>query len=287
MRIGLSLPPGYLEEAPEGAAAVWRETFGDAEGFLAAVREAGVSTIEARAITEDADPERALRVAERVWETGLGLTVHGRLPRQLAGETLGEVYPALVPLVEALRARGERVILTLHCYSEQDGMVRQLVARTVRALRILLDVFQREGAPLSIALEINHVGPRVDPGVTYAGIVEMVASTGRAGIGACWDMGHAFMNVQHGQLAHDPSEAFLDCVIHTHIHDLGPKTHYPLTCGVVPVDHYVQLLRDRGYAGILNLELSPERYPASAREGVWASIERLVVAENSGYGPRT
>ena len=275
VRIGLSLPPAYLVGDLSGGA-IWRETFGDVEGFLAAVREAGVSSIEARSIGEDVDSCLALRAAERAWDAGLGFTLHGRLPRQFAGTTLGEVYPSLVPLSSALRARGGAGILTLHCYSEQDGSVPQLAERTVRALRSLLDLLQREGAPLSIALEINHVGPRVDPGITYAGIVEMIASTGRPGIGACWDMGHAFMNVQHGQLAHDPSAAFLERVIHTHVHDLGPRTHYPLTCGVVPVDRYVGLLLDRGYEGILNLELSPERYPESVREGVWASIERLV-----------
>jgi sugar phosphate isomerase/epimerase len=251
------------------------------------VRGAGVSSIEVRSIAEDADPERALRAARRVWAAGLGLTVHGRLPRQLAGETMGEVYPALVPLVEALHARGEQAILTLHCYSEQNGVARELAERTVRALRHLLDVFRDEGAPLSVALEINHVGPRVDPGLTYAGIVEMIDGTSRPGIGACWDMGHAFMNVQHGQLAHDPSEAFLQRVIHTHVHDLGPRTHYPLTCGVVPVDRYVGLLRDHGYAGVLNLELSPERYPASAEAGVWASIERLVPCTGGAARPRS
>jgi sugar phosphate isomerase/epimerase len=284
MRIGLSLPPGYLvEEAPEGSAAVWRATFGGVEGFLAAIRRAGVSSIEARSVREDAKPGLALRAAGRAWDAGLGFTLHGRLPRHLAGETLGEAYPALVPLAGALRARGEEAILTLHCYSEQDGSLSQLAERTVQALCGLLDVLQREGAPLSIALEINHVGPRVDPGITYAGIVEMIAGTGRPGIGACWDMGHAFMNVQHGQLACVPCEAFLERVIHTHVHDLGPRTHYPLTRGVVPVDLYVQLLRDRGYEGILNLELSPERYPASAREGLWASIERLVaLAQGEG-----
>jgi sugar phosphate isomerase/epimerase len=281
VRIGLSLPPAYLVGDLSGGA-IWRETFGDVEGFLAAVREAGVSSIEARSIGEDADPCLALRAAERAWDAGLGVTLHGRLPRQFSGTTLSEVYPSLVPLAGAFRARGGAGILTLHCYSERDGSVPQLADRTVRALRSLLDLLQREGAPLSIALEINHVGPRVDPGITYAGIVEMIASTGRPGIGACWDMGHAFMNVQHGQLAHDPSAAFLERVIHTHVHDLGPRTHYPLTCGVVPVDRYVGLLLDRGYEGILNLELSPERYPESAWEGLWASIERLVALGRGG-----
>jgi sugar phosphate isomerase/epimerase len=288
MRIGLSLPPAYLVgDASRGSAAVWRDTFGNAEGFLSVVREAGVSSIEVRSIAEDADPSLALRAARRAWEAGLGLTVHGRLPRQMAGTTLGEVYPALVPLVEALGARGERAILTLHCYSEQGGVARQLAERTSRALGSLLELFQREGAPLSIALEINHVGPHVDPGITYAGIVEMIAGTGRLGIGACWDMGHAFMNVQHGRLARDPSAAFLERVIHTHVHDLGPRTHHPLTHGVVPVDHYVGLLFAHGYEGILNLELSPERYPESVWEGLWSSIERLVALGQGGAADGT
>ncbi len=217
-----------------------------------------------------------LCAAQRVWDAELSLTVHGRLPRLILGETLAEIYPSLVPLTEALRRRGCESILTLHCYSAQGGDIRELAERTVRALRNMLHVFQNGQIPLHIALETNHVSARADPGVTYAGILDMIVKVNRPRIGACWDFGHTFMNVQHGQLEQIPSDMFLESVIHTHVHDLGPRTHFPLTCNVVPLDLFLDLLFAQGYSGGLNLELSPERFQGPVRKLICASIERLV-----------
>jgi sugar phosphate isomerase/epimerase len=278
MRVGLSLPLVYLAEGPtrSAAATVWRDAFGSADACLHEMRGSGVTSIELRSVPEDADPDLTLRAARRIWNAGLDLTVHGRLPRPVRGETVTEVYPSLAPLSKALRDRGVESMLTVHCYSADRGDADALAERTVDALRAIAAIIQKEDVPLRIALEINHVGARADPGTTYGGILDMIARVSSPRIGACWDLGHAYMNVQHGALERSPDAAFLERVIHTHVHDLGPRTHSPLTCGVVPLDLYLDLLDSHGYPGVLNLELSPERYRGQVAELVDASVERLV-----------
>jgi sugar phosphate isomerase/epimerase len=277
IEIGLSLPPAYLAGATTGGSTgAWHAAFGPPAPFLKALREAGVTAIELRSVGPGAALGEARRAVERAQAAGMQVTVHGRLPRAVPDAGLDLVYPLLSALRDALSAQGSQRPLTLHCYSAREDSVEELARRTVLALRSLLDALCAAGLPLHVALETNHVSANHDPGVTYAGIVDMIDRVDRPGIGACWDLGHTTMNVQHGQMARLPPDAFLERVIHTHVHDLGPRTHHPLTHGVVPVDAYLDLLLDRGYDGILNLELSPQRFPDTVCDGVWASIERLV-----------
>jgi sugar phosphate isomerase/epimerase len=277
MQIGLSLPPDYLANSRTrgSAARVWQSAFGRAAFSLKELHEAGVASIELRSISKDTDPDLAISAAHRVLDAELDLTIHGHLPGLILGDTFAELYPPLVPLVEALYECECESVMTLHCYSAAGANADELADRTVYALRKIVAIFQREDVPLRIALEINHIGARSDPGVTYEGILDIIARVDSSRIGACWDFGHAFMNVQHGQLERVPSTGFLRSVIHTHIHDLGPRTHSPLTCGVVPLGLFLDLLLGAGYSGILNLELSPERFQGPVKELVYASIDRL------------
>jgi len=277
MNIGLSLPPDYLghDQTMGAAATAWYNAFGNASSCLQEMSKAGVTSIELRSVSRDADPDLALGAAHRLWDAELGLTLHGSLPKGAGCETLAGIYPSLVPLARALAERGCDSVITLHCHSGV-GDVEELADRTVRSLRRMSAILQAEGVPLRIALEINHIGAPSDPGVTYAGLLDMITRADSPRIGACWDFGHAFMNVQHGRLERQPGTEFLAKVIHTHVHDLGPRTHFPLTIGVVPLDLFLDLLNAQGYSGILNLELSPQRFQGPVKELVHASIERLI-----------
>jgi sugar phosphate isomerase/epimerase len=285
LSLGCSLPLDYLAgDGRLGAGgSSWRDAFGPADVCLDELRRAGVRSIEIRSVGPDADPAaRVLRAARRVWEAGMEVTVHGRLPAPDVGDTWAEAYPSLLPLAKALSGRGCDSVITLHCYSSQEGSVQDLASRTVRTLRELVEVLTREAIPFRVALENNHVSARTaDPGLTYDGVADMVARVGSPHIGACWDFGHGYMNVQHGVDVCGPGAAFLERVIHTHVHDLGPRTHCPLTHGVVPLALYLDALVDCGYLGAFNLELNPERFAGPVRELVCASIDRLV-----GYGRR-
>lgn len=277
IEIGLSLPPAYLAgAASSGSAAVWYGAFGAPGPFLETLAGAGIGSIELRSVSPNTTPGEVLYAVQCVQSAGLRISVHGKMPAAISGADLDAVYPALACVRDALAAGGERVPLVLHCYSGREGNVDELARRTVLALRALLDVLDASDLPVQVALETNHISPNCDPGITYPGIVDMIDRVERPGIGACWDMGHTMMNVQHGQMPYLPPDAFLRRVIHTHIHDLGPDTHHPLTHGVVPVETYLDLLLARGYDGILDLELSPQRFPDAVYDGVWASIERLI-----------
>jgi sugar phosphate isomerase/epimerase len=278
LNLGCSLPLDYL--AGDGQLGVggttWREAFGPADACLDELRRAGVGSVELRSVWPEAGGARVLRATQRSWDAGLEVTVHGRLPGPDMEETWGEVYPSLGPFVEALARRGGESVITLHCYSAHEGSVQDLAERTVRSLRKLLNILAREAVPLRVALENNHVGARVDPALTYNGVSDMIERADSPRIGACWDFGHGYMNVQHGVDECLPGTTFLQRVIHTHVHDLGPRTHCPLTHGVVPLELYLDALLDQGYEGVFNLELSPERFAGPVRELVQASIDRLV-----------
>ena len=133
-----------------------------------------------------------------------------------------------------------------------------LAERTVETLGTLLG----GGGGVDVALELNRVKGRNDPGVDYDSLLAIRARVGDARLGFCWDFGHTCHNMRKGCLPSYPPPAFLQGVIHTHIHDLGPgdQTHWPLGRGLVPVGRWVGLLADAGYGGVLNLELEPGRF---------------------------
>ncbi len=276
--IGLSLPLLYLvgDAGASPAGQVWQAALGDAGHALAALQSAGVTSVELRPVNQGTDPDLVLRAARHVWGAGLELTVHGYLPTSPLGETFAGLFPPLAPLAAALGERGCESTVTLHCYPADEAGAEETAERTAQALGSVVTCLEKEHIPLHIALENDRLHGQARPGVTYEGILGIVARVASPRLGACWDFGHAYANVQQGQLQLVPPPTFLTRVIHTHVHDLGPRTHYPLTCHVVPLELYVDLLLRSGYRGCFNLELNPERYPqAPTRDLVYASIERL------------
>jgi sugar phosphate isomerase/epimerase len=250
LNLGCSLPLDYLagDETLSAAGSSWREAFGSAGLCLDDLRRAGVGSVELRSVAPDAGGARVLLAARRARDAGMEVTIHGRLPGPDMGNTCAEAYPSLLPLAEALAGRGCESVVTMHCYSTHEGSVQDLAEQTVRTLRRLVGILTREAIPLRV---------------------------GSSRVGACWDFGHGYMNVQHGVDACMPGAAFLDKVIHAHVHDLGPRTHCPLTHGVVPLALYLDALIGQRYTGVLNLELSPERFSGPVRELVHASIDCL------------
>lgn len=262
MRLGLSRSVEELAGVPGAPLAQWREW--------------GISVIELRRVDEETPPEEVTRAARRIWSAGLALAIHARLPRMATGATLGKLFLGLSGVLPELRERGEEVAVPIHAYAARAESESRLAAQTREAVRRAVDAAEREEVPLRFAMELNRVKGPADPSVTYEGVLALVEGL-PAGI--CWDFGHGCSNARRGLLAATPPAAFVAAVTHTHIHDIGPsgETHWPLTQGVVPVDAYVAMLASAGYGGILNLELSEERYAGQVdpAEGLRASIERL------------
>ncbi len=78
-------------------------------------------------------------------------------------------------------------------------------------------------------------------------------------VGICWDMEHDWFNgLRDPSWTPRPSDAFLDRVIHAHVHDANGATlanHYPLVFNTVPYDSMAPLLVAHGYTGPLILEI--------------------------------
>lgn len=273
MRIGVSLPPAYVAGEPDD---LLTGALGDPATALAALRQAGVTAIELRAVGPHTDPALALAAARQVWHAGGILTIHGELP----ASTPAALYPALVALCREMAQQGRDAIVTIHSYKSLEEPTDALAARTIRAVRELLHDAGEQGLPLRVAVELNRAKGGNDPSVSYRRLLSMHARIAHPHVGFCWDFGHAFSNVRQGVMTLVPPDAFLRRVIHTHIHDLDADgaTHAPLTEGRVPLASVLRALRSAGYGGILNLELGGHRQdgPAGVRTGLFASIARLV-----------
>ena len=78
-------------------------------------------------------------------------------------------------------------------------------------------------------------------------------------IGICWDMEHDWYNGLHDPAwTLRPPDAFLDRVIHAHVHDAHAETlanHYPLAFHTVPYAQMIPALIAHGYTGPLILEI--------------------------------
>ena len=158
MKIGLSLHPRILLDRPYSEASrKLLETFGGSEGLLTFLEGYGVNHIELRTVLPGDDPAEILQIADRLWARGVSVTVHGTMPaREIPAETPFEtLYPSLLPLLAALRARGERLCLTFHAvHSKTDPDLAALA----RATRERLATLSADAARLGfrIALEVDR-----------------------------------------------------------------------------------------------------------------------------------
>lgn len=283
MNLGLSLPPSYLAgAAASDEARLFHESCGEPAPFLSELRERGIRSIELRKVRAATEPETARAAAHRVWDAGLSLTVHGYLPDVATGGRLEDIFPPLAGVLELLLERREETILTLHSYRATSGEVAPLRQRTVALVRRVLEAVDRQGLPVRVALELNRAKDWVDPSYTYDSLLDMWGELAHPRVGFCWDLGHAFWNAVHREQELAAPAKFVAHVIHTHIHGLSParQTHWPLSPGALPLDAFVGPLASSGYAGVYNLELSPERFRGeqSAREAVFESVDHLRAA---------
>ncbi|HWL54943.1 MAG TPA: sugar phosphate isomerase/epimerase family protein [Chthoniobacteraceae bacterium] len=283
--IGFSLPPGYLNAPPGAACEPFTGIWGDAGAALPQLREKGVDSIELRMIGPGADVAATASAIAKVFDNGFRLTLHGLLPAEgcAASDPVG--FP-LWGVADQVRERQGETMVTVHARFSRDldASVDTLLARTVDDLKALAEETRRQRAPYRYALEISKFKKKVDPSFTWEGVAEMVARVDDPLVGICWDFGHAFFNVKAGLIDPTPPAAFVERVVHTHIHDLGPtgQTHWPLTEGRLPLADYCRLLRESNYCGVFNLEPEPGRYAEEAEIGERLFQSVALLAEQKG-----
>lgn len=278
--IGISLHPAVIAERPATEAQnKLMQEFGSFDGLALFLRGLGVTHVEVRNIAPGDDPAAALAVARRVWDAGFTLTVHTAQPK--AEGSFAQSFPALLPLLEEARAHQDGVTLTIHAVSSKtENDLAGFAAATADRLRRWSE--EAEALGFRLALEEDRQKGDFDPGETCEGVLGMLEGNTSPYVGTCFDFGHFCVNAKNN--GEDPTlpppEAFLQRCIHTHIHALGAKTHFPLEedC-YLPLDAYVSALTRAGYRGVFNLELAFDRYPErDLRNAIRHSVLQLEAA---------
>lgn len=284
--IGFSLPPDYLNAVPGDAGDLFTTLWGPFQKAVVPLREKGVASIELRMIRPGDDVEAVNAAIGKVFASDLHLTLHGLLPAQESDPCDPAAFP-LWGVADQVRDRQGETMVTVHARFDRDpsASVDALLTRTVDDLKALAEETRRRRAPFRYALEISKFKKKADPSFTWDQVAEMAARVEDPLVGICWDFGHAFFNVRAGLIPEIPPQAFLQQVVHTHIHDLGPtgQTHWPLTEGRLPLADWCRRLLQSGYRGALNLEPEPQRYEQEANVGERLLESIPLLAQHKGH----
>ena len=275
---GISLPPRiFTGTAEDPIQQKLLDEFGGIDPLLRYLRGLGITHIELRNISANADPSHALLCAEKIWNAGLRLTVHGSLPAKIG--PFEEVYPSLLPLLAALPSHQEELVITVHSRaSKTEPRTEDFARETAEMLRLWAQDAER--LCFRIALEVNRSKGVYDPGDSCEGVLGMLEGFEGTRVGACFDFGHFFSNMSVTGTTPEalPDREFLSRAVHTHIHALNERgTHQPFVDGrKLPLDAYVTELIGAGYTGIFNLELDFPRFPElSFRDAIRASVREV------------
>jgi sugar phosphate isomerase/epimerase len=275
MNIGFSLPVAYLVDNAEPIS----NSIGLADIGLAWLKRQGVNTIEIGSCSS-ASSDELLRAGQTISRAGLEASLHSYLPAKLEGKRWEDIYPEQRALIDHLGNSQDELMIVLHGYSgDPSADVDTLKASTARALEALIRIRNGECLPIRVSLEITRCQKtKCDPCCDYGGLLEIADQFEASELGLCWDMGHTQSSVAQGFLDAQVPQAFLQRVIHTHIHDMGPTgvTHFPIHSHSA-TDAMIGSLVGVGYTGRFNLELYPARWPddADVTLGFQDSIRRL------------
>jgi sugar phosphate isomerase/epimerase len=187
------------------------------------------------------------------------------------------------------RSNRKEIVMPIHAYAANEGTREELSLKTVELFHNWTSMIKKEDIPFQFGLELNRRKPAsVDPGDSCEGVIQIVKEINSPKVGITWDIGHHYSNIlssaghevppEH-HLEHLPPLVFLENTVHTHIHGLGIKgTHCPLTeQKSLPLELYVEALKNSGYRGIYNLELTFSKFPddKTIADDIFSSIERL------------
>ncbi len=270
-RMGISLPWDYISDSTyTKEAAVIQTAMGPQEIFLKQLKDEGVVSIELRHRHKGLTFDEMYQAVDRIAAAGFSFTIHGEAlpkPEEFSFTKLFSWYKIVNKIITT---DTHAVVVTFHPLIVDNERDRS-AELTSTVLRSIVESTQLPS--YTYALENQRSKGYIDPAVTFDGVVRMVAEVPDKQVGICWDMGHSYSNVVHYNHPVFPPKEFLERVIHTHIHDLGPsgRTHWPFKENKVPLEKNVRLLQSYNYKGIYNMELSFDRF---AHE---ASIKQLVL----------
>ena len=272
-KIGVSLPLALLSGKPASAAQEQllvrggedtAATMHGGENTAAAVqggvsrllerlKAQGVISIEIRTIRADTPIEDVAAAVQAIHSAGLGITAHGELNEGDQTEFFAKLKPIM-----ALQGS---CTVTAHPIKGLASDA-ECMAATYRALdEVSAYMVAHHPCRITLALENNRIKGLEDVTHAPAGVLAALDHVQNPQIGACWDFGHLYSDHIKFGVPVLPPEEYPFRAVHTHIHALNGRTHFPLSKGELPLSEYIGMLKQAGYAGIYNLELEPERWP--------------------------
>lgn len=286
MKIGVSIQSeGLRSDLSLDKRKRYLANFNELSDYLDFIKARGVSSIEIRIYEQQANFAHFQESIDLIWSKGFALTIHGDLTGALSGNEFDDLYPSLTPLLQKVKDFQSEIIIPIHAYQSLDLSSHILKSHTIDLFNKWISIIKDENLPIYFALENNRMKELNDPCNHLNGVTEIIDKINSPHLGICWDMGHYYSNIVHDlekdvDYDNDIKNEFFNKVIHTHIHGLNEKntTHFPLTNEEsLPLEKYVALLKDMGYEGVYNLELSFERWDTGheIHYEVARSIERL------------
>lgn len=273
MKIGFSIQsPALLSSTNKKEKSPYLGQEKSLRDFLVYLKDTGVTSIEIRILERHADSSDFEEAVQMIWDLGLEITVHGDLNGSISKGKFIEVYPGLQFILNNFKKYQENLIIPIHAFQAESGNSNELKRETVNILKEWTRKIEEESLPIYIALENNRKKGVIDPGNSVNGVLEMVNKINSPHVGICWDMGHYYSNLMKEYKSETrptiyyedmPPTEFLEKVFHTHIHGLNElgTTHYPLNDMLsLPLENYVSILKNKGFKGVYNLELSLERW---------------------------
>ena len=161
MNCGISLPINYLAGKPlNDEDFLFLKHNENPLILLQNLKEAGVTSIELRAIEAETDLKIASLAANRVLESGLNLTIHGYFPNNKNCHRFSEYLPPIASIVETLKNYKTFSTMTLHTHRSRNtnlakailGRLKhhfgELLAETVVSYNVKIDEAQSHGQPV-------------------------------------------------------------------------------------------------------------------------------------------
>jgi len=249
----------------------WREQFGDPDRAFSAARRWGLDFVELT-WTEQTPPGAIAAMGRRVWQAGLGCSIHPYFYGELAADVFDRADPAgFDPLFDAAGTladlTGGEVTVVFHPgridYEPNFRPADEAFAAT-RAFFRWAGRRAGEVPGVRVLCETNMpVFPPDDRdrqvlGMTYRECLDL---TDGADVGICWDFGHAFASARLGHHPDMPPPAFVRRVGHVHAHDTvrtetGAVDHRPLGVGFCPWREYFRLLAGAGFDARVLFEIA-------------------------------
>ena len=292
MKIGFSIESPALKEDDYTLLA----NHNNLEQLLTELKSRGVNSIEIRKLSRGIDDETYKSInksIQMIWDKGMQITIHGDVEGDFDGETFSDIYPSMKYILDNFKQYQNEIVIPIHAIQKKADETslswKKLKSQTIDLFKKWTKMIEAENLPIYFALENNRSKETaIDPGNSCKEVLEMVEAIDSPHLGICWDMGHLYSNLTVGreidmniEQSNVPPKEFLKKVIHTHIHSLNStgKTHFPLTKEfIIPLESYVEALKNVDYEKTLNMELSFDRYGKNSpvREMIYSSINRLV-----------